>query len=128
MTDPIENRIGAHCTKKEQQALYYELLPELPLFVMPPHRFYASGTRCLWSAQCGLCSICGHPLNPTKKSVEATNRIRNWLRTTREHVWPIALGYSDANNILLAHALCNVTKGSSEPTADQLKLLKKVYG
>lgn len=133
MTDPVENRIGIGCTKHEQQELYYALLPELPLFeVLPPGSLpgtvHATAIHRLWGAQGGRCSICGHPLNPTRKSVEATKRIRHWLDTTREHVWPTTLGYTDANNILLAHGLCNGVKSDADPTAEQLALLKKVYG
>ena len=125
MTDPIENRIGAHCTKKEQQALYYELLPELPVAPAPVHD--CSRIK-LWEAQVGRCCVCGNPLVPHPHELPVSSRIRKWLATTREHVWPLALGYSDANNILLSHKLCNIVKGPSEPTVAQLDLLKKVYG
>lgn len=63
--------------------------------------------------QGGICPICGGPLTSGHENL-------HW-RPTLDHVIPRAIGGANTiGNLLAAHAICNVRKGSSIPTGCQI--------
>lgn len=66
----------------------------------------------LWTAQAGLCALCGEAM--LRSRFEAPHaRIWAKQRATIDHIVPRSKGgCDDAENLQLAHALCNKIKGN----------------
>ncbi len=67
----------------------------------------------LWSAQNGLCALCGNAM-PRHRFETAHSTLWKKLRPTLDHIRPVSRGGNDApENLQLAHAACNKTKGNT---------------
>ena len=82
----------------------------------PIHRL---AKRFMWTAQNGVCYLCGQPLP------------RKWAspKLTFEHIWPvsrIAGGDTFEGNVMLAHHKCNVGKANRLPHPCELIYLAAV--
>ena len=65
----------------------------------------------LWSSQQGLCAICGEPM-PKGRFDTPHATVWKKKRPTFDHIRPRKKGGTDApENLQLAHAECNWTKG-----------------
>ncbi|WP_300376386.1 HNH endonuclease signature motif containing protein [Henriciella sp.] len=68
----------------------------------------------LWEAQSGCCALCGRPM-PRSRFEVAHATIWKKQRPTFDHIIPRAAGGPDmADNLQLAHAICNKRKGKSQ--------------
>lgn len=66
----------------------------------------------LWCAQSGLCAICGEPMPSRRADVAHATLWKKW-RPTFDHIIARAKGGADkAENLQLAHAICNKRKGT----------------
>jgi 5-methylcytosine-specific restriction endonuclease McrA len=67
----------------------------------------------LWTTQQGLCAICGKPMPKARFDV-AHATLWKKQRPTFDHIRPRKKGGGDEpENLQLAHAQCNWTKGDS---------------
>lgn len=80
----------------------------------------------LWNVQGGLCFHCGEPMIRSREEQVATKG-RTKSLATKEHVFPKSIKRGLQNNVVLAHASCNNSKGARMPTPAEIARTKEIY-
>lgn len=75
-------------------------------------------TERLWKAQHGLCFHCGELMFRTKPHID--------LRWSREHLIPKSKGGTRINNIVLAHRICNLNRGTKSLSEEEMERALKI--
>lgn len=77
----------------------------------------------MFRAQRGRCFHCGEPMALIVPRGAPKN-----LGVTREHLFPKrGTGWGMANNVVLAHPVCNETKAAREPTDEEIERARSLY-